>query len=275
MISEKALYRNHLGEELDLSAQHIWLEPSDLHDYAWTAQLRNRRICGFTRESLTRRLPVVIACRTEEEGLAARNRLFEVAEKDVLAQKPGRLIVGGYYLSCYITGSKKRDYLFTGRHLRAELTITAPDARWIRETVLRFRGEQTGTDASAFEYAFDYAIDYLSGLTGSRIQNDAFTASPFRMVIYGPCSTPTVYINGHEYKVNCTLAGDEFLTVSSAEKTVLLTRADGKQINCFSLRGRDSYLFEPVPAGSCIVTWQGDLLFDLILLEERSEPKWI
>ena len=66
----------------------------------------------------------------------------------------------------------------------------------------------------------------------------------------------------------------EYLTIDSTTKKIFLTKNDGTIINQFNNRNRDSYIFEKIPAGSNVVTWNGDFAFDVILLEERSEPKW-
>ena len=93
-------------------------------------------------------------------------------------------------------------------------------------------------------------------------------------MIYGPCSNPAVYIAGHEYRVNCDVGENEYLTIDATTKRIYLTQNDGKEINVFNNRNRDSYIFEKIPPGNSTVSWDGDFSFDVILLEERSAPKW-
>lgn len=271
MIQEKIKYRNHLNEEFDLSADGIWVEPSALHDYLWSFNTRNRRIASFYRDITTRKLPVVIVCRTPEEGIAARNRLFEVTEKDVLTNRCGRLIVGDQYLRCFITGSEKSSYQYDGRHMRATLSYTAEYPAWVRETVYSFRPTQAteGLDPPA-----DYPFDYYSGLDSDQLVSTAFTDCAFRMILYGPVNDPAVHINGHTYKVNCTVGENEHLTIDSIAKTITLTKNDGTQVNCFDDRDREHYIFRQIPPGRSIVTMEQLFPVDIILLEERSEPKW-
>ena len=74
---------------------------------------------------------------------------------------------------------------------------------------------------------------------------------------------------------NADLSDNEYLTIDSMTKTIVLTKYDGQKENCFHLRNRESYIFEPIPPGENIITWNGAFGFDVILLDERSEPKWI
>ena len=124
---ERLQYKNHMGEVIDFGKSGIFVSANDLHDYSWTISQKNGKISSFKRDVATRSLPVVIFCNTTAEGVAARNRLMEVAEKDVLAKKPGKIIIGDYYYKCYITGSKKSQYLSSRRRMEAALTTTSDE----------------------------------------------------------------------------------------------------------------------------------------------------
>lgn len=269
---ERVKYRNHMGEVIDFGKSGIFIAASDLHDYQWVISKKNNKISCFEREVTNRTLPVTILCATVEDGLAARNRLMEVAEKDVLAKKPGQIIVGDYYYTCYITGSKKSSYLKSRRLMETKLTVTSDAPYWVREELHSFR--KAGTSDQGLDYPFDYAFDFTSSFRSTTLTNTGFTASNFRMIIYGPCSSPSVYVSGHAYVVNCDIEDGEYLTIDSVAKTVTKTAADGTITNVFNLRGRESYIFEKIHSGDSMVTWDGEFGVDFILLEERSEPKW-
>jgi hypothetical protein len=53
-----------------------------------------------------------------------------------------------------------------------------------------------------------------------------------------------------------------------------VTRNDGTTVNHFNDRNKASYIFEKIPPGNNAITWPGGFGFDVILMEERSEPKW-
>ena len=70
------------------------------------------------------------------------------------------------------------------------------------------------------------------------------------------------------------MEANEDLTIESTAKKIFVTRNDGSVVNHFNDRNKQSYVFEKIPAGMNDVTWDGDFGFDIILMEERSEPKW-
>lgn len=269
---ERLKYKNHLGQVIDFGQNGIFVSSSDIHDYSWTVSTKNNKISTFKREVTKRSLPVVIFCPTPAEGVAARNMLMEVAERDVLAEKPGQLIAGGYYYRCYVTGSAKSSYLKSRRRMETTLTITSDAPYWVKETLNSFRSY--GTADEFLDYAMAYPYDYTSGFSAKTLVNTGFIASNFRMIVFGPCANPVVYIAGHAYGVNCNVPEGAYLTIDSSEKTITVTLQDGTVTNVFNKRKRDSYIFEPIPLGSSVVSWSADFGVDIVLLEERSEPKW-
>ena len=272
MMQERLQYKNHMGEIIDFGREGIYVKSNALHDYNWTVIEKNGRISSFKRDITRRSFPVVIFCSSPEEGVAARNRLTEVAEKDILAKRAGMLIIGKYYFKCFITDSKKSRYLASRRMMEAELTVTTDKPYWVRETLHTFR--KAGIFDSGLTYPHDFPFDYASGLKRSILANADFTASNFRMIIYGPCTVPTVNVSGHAYVIRSEAAEGEYFTIDSVAKTVTKTAKDGTVTNMYNSRGRESYIFEKIGAGNNTVSRDGDFGVDIILLEERSEPRW-
>ena len=275
---ERIQYKNHLGEVLDFGQNGMFVNANDLRDFVWSYTSKNNRISAFKRGIGKKTLPVKIACASEEEGTAKRNALFEVAEKDVLANQHGKIIIGDYYMKCFIVGSKKSDYLTGKRYIVVKLSIATDFPAWVKETKKTFRSMNsavaTGGAGSNLDFPHDYPMDYASEFANHRIINDDFVATNFQMIIYGPCSDPKVYIGGHEYGVATEIGNGEYLVIDSVAKTIELVRTNGAKVNCFNHRSRESYVFEKIPSGENTVTWEGDFGFDMTLLEERSEPKW-
>lgn len=274
---EKIRYVNHINEEIVFGSGGIFADASDIRDYEWSITKKNEMISSLSRKITKFKLPVTIVCNTEAEGIAARNRLFEVVEKDVIAGQYGRLIVGGYYCKCYVTKSQKKDYLYTGRHIKLTLTLTTDLPFWTRESSISFSNVPTGSSPgveNALDFPFDYSFDYFSGKENTQLNNPDFTSTNFRLIIYGACVNPSITIGGHVYAVNCEIASGEYLTIDSREKKIYLTSIDGTQTNKFNNRNKASYIFEKIPPGVSTVAWDGSHAFDVVLLEERSEPKW-
>lgn len=277
---EKLIYKNSMNETLSFGQDKLFINKNDLHDYKWNVTSKNNRISGFNRGVITKSLPVVILCNSEEEGIEIRNRLFEVCEKDVLLEKHGRIIIGDYYMKCFITGSKKTEYLKNKRYMNVTLTITTDLPYWTKETTAVFGyGDSIATYAArsygkSLDYNNDFPYDYASTLLKKQLNNAGFVPSNFNMKIYGACENPKINVSGHIYGIAKRIEANEYLTIDSVDKTVVLTHSDGSTENCFNLRNKDSYIFEKIPVKTSNVSSNGDFKFDITLLEERSEPKW-
>ncbi len=280
---EKIKFVNHIREEMSWGEYGIYINSNDLHDYSWDFTSDNNRISSFNKGVATKAVPIVICCRSEDEGIAVRNRLLEITEKDVLAVEHGKIIIGDYYLKCYITGSKKNNYLLDKKYMETTLTVATDYPQWIKETLVSFRingdvfsdVEEDALGKRNLDYNVDFPYDYMSEMKGKTLDNTGFAGVNFRLMVYGAAVNPVIYIGGHCYQVNCHIEENEYLTIDSIAKTILLTKQDGTVENHFHQRNRESYIFEKIPPGINIVTWDKTFGFDVVMFEERSEPKWI
>lgn len=272
---EQLKYKNHVNEVFEFGKDGIYIDTNDLHDYEWTVTQKNNRVSALDYSVSKRKLPITIICDTEEAGIEARNKLMEVTEKDVLAMQHGQIIIGDYYFRCFVTKSQKKDYLKSKRYMSITLTVTSDFPYWVKETTYSFRNDAEETAGQNLDFKFDFPFDYYSGLGSKEMNNTNFVGANFRMIIYGACRNPTVFVSGHAYTVNCDVGESEYLTIDSVAKKIYLTANNGAITNVFNLRDRESYVFEKIQPGSHVVTWEGEFSVDIILLEERSEPKWI
>ena len=272
---DKVIYKNHKGKTIEFGKNGIFLNMCNLRDYKWEYAKKNNKISGFSKSIVEKNMPVIIHCTSEEDGVEKKNRLFEVAEEDVLAFKHGELIIGEYHLKCFVIGSSKDNYLINKGHLETKLNILTDYPEWTRETTTSFKpGTEAATVGQNLDYPHDYKYDYMNGMNNTRLNNAGFE-SDFEMIIYGSCSNPVIHVANHTYAVSATLETGEYLTINSKTKKIYKTRIDGSTENQFHLRSRESYIFEKIPSGSNAVSWNGLFGFDITLLEERSEPKWI
>lgn len=272
---ERLIYKNHMNEVFDFGKEGIYLDSNDIRDFEWKVTSKNKRITSFDYAVSKKKLPVIIICESEELGIEARNRLFEIAEKDVLAMKHGQIIVGDYYMKGFITKSQKKDYLISKRYMKLNLTLTTDCPYWVKETQTTYSASQKTRSGSTFlDHPWDYPFEWYQRMQSQTLNNTGFVASNFRLIIYGACANPSISINGHEYQVECTVNSGEYLTIDSATKKIFLTAVDGTTTNKFNNRNRASYIFEKIQPGGNVVAWDGTFGFDVILLEERSEPKW-
>ena len=271
---EKIIYRNHINETLEFGNFPLFVNANDLRDFAWDITSKNDKISTFKKGIVSKTMPVIILCSSEEEGIATRNKIFEVFEKDILAHQHGKMFIGDYYLKCYVTGIQKTEYLNNKKYMRIELTVQTDYPEWIKETMISFSQYSEGT-AEYLDFPFGYSMDYANELVNGVIKNLGFVASNFKLTIYGAISNPTIYIAGHEYSVDIDVEAGEYLTIDSVEKTIILTRKNGEKVNCFNKRNRNSYIFEKIPAGENVYSSPHEsIYFDITLLDERGEPKW-
>ena len=89
-----------------------------------------------------------------------------------------------------------------------------------------------------------------------------------------------IIIGRNVYAVDLTLKEGEVLTIDARDKSITLKKADGSEENVFYKRvgtqilGSGSYVFQPIPAGSNVVSWSNKYVFDLTIFDERTEPRW-
>lgn len=270
---EKVIYINHLNESFSLGENGIFINENDLHDYMWAYNTESNKISYFERGIVSKTLPIVVA---NPNGYSIINDLMEICEKDVLAKQYGRLIIGGYYLNCYILGSKKKNYSLRRGYLNAELSLITDSSQWIKETTKTFSDDGSGAvGGKNLDFPFDFPYDFASPTSVKNLINPSFADTDFKLIVYGEVTNPSIYINGHLYEVNCYVAANEYLTINSKEKTITITRNNGEVINHFKDRNKESYIFEKISSGENSISWIGDITFEITLYEERSEPKWI
>ena len=93
---EKFKYINHLGETLEFGKYPLFVRENDMRDFAWDVETTNEKISGFTKGIVEKTIPLIIKCTSKEEGVEARNRVYEVIEKDVLAKQYGKICIGDF-----------------------------------------------------------------------------------------------------------------------------------------------------------------------------------
>lgn len=135
---DKFIFENHLGQQFDGLANGVYLNYSELRNYSWSYDTINDRISRFYRPIKKRKIPLVVHCNSDDEAVAVKNRLLELAETDIEAKIPGKIFVGDYYTNGYITASSKRNYLVNKRLCNIELTLTSDDPAWYREETYVF-----------------------------------------------------------------------------------------------------------------------------------------
>lgn len=308
---EKMTFINHEGETIESIKDQVYVNYNDLRDYRWEYETQSDRIIKFKKEVVEKTIPVIIFSDSEEQAVEMRNRLFSLSEKDILKRKPGKIVIDGYYLSGYIIESKKSNYLLNKRYMQLELIFATDRNVWRRETTYQFlpenitpdmgmqnpvvtgeiyTGETIENQATLKEFRFDFLrrsdrkIRYpqfdlpfeFTKTYGKRVINntEAFSESDFVLTIYGFVDTPSILIAGHPYVINAMIYEGERVVIDSAAGTVKKIGRLGEETNLYNSRGKEYSVFQKIPPGVQTVSWSGGFGFDLLLYDERSEPKW-
>ena len=273
---EKFTYTNHLGEVINFGESPYFASHTDLRDYKW---LYDKELTRFNRDTVTKTLEVILVG-SEEEADKAKNALYEIIEKDVLAMKKGTFKIGDYEMSAFVYGSKKTNYLTSKRLMIVELAIVTDTPQWKTEKSFVFT---SNTELEVIEYGRNYTEkrEFPYGYSHSRlnaiVDNDSFYECGFRMVVYGPVTNPTITIGDNIYRVDVTVSTGEYLEIISdgTTKTITLHRTGNVKEDCFAKRYKKQSVFAKIKTGENQVKWDNTFAFDLTLLVERSEPKWI
>lgn len=279
MVFMPLKYTNGQGTTLDLSTWPYVIQSENLFDYAWNydAKTTGRRggiVTNINRPVTSKEVELAIHAASEAEFVAALNTFFETTEKDVLANKPGRLsLPNGEYLSGYFTGGKNTRWSQGIRTNIKGLTFVSSYPFWCLDVEQQFRGNEGESSGYQWlDYSYDYAYDYTPPSIGAYLRNDHFAECDFEMRIYGPATNPSVEIGGQVYAANVTIGSNEFLIINSRDKTVTRYKQNGERVNEFN--NRHSGIFTPMPPGASFVQ-KGDVAqVDVVLFQERSEPKW-
>lgn len=226
----------------------------------------------FYRTSMQKKINVQVFADSEKEFKECIDRIGEMTEKDILMKKPGKLWCGEYYLECYIVENEKKDYDDLFYAVDIPITIVSFRPFWIRKSEYSFRiSEVSSTNNKRYRYKYPYR--YANGMNDKYVVNPHFSDSNFKLIIYGPAVNPLISIGEVPHLTNIVLEQDERLEIDSRAGTVVKIIKNGECINAFHNRQKGRKFFRKIGPGRQNIVWPGTFAFDLVIFEERSEPK--
>lgn len=270
-------YVNSEGAEVILNKEPYKVLMSDLTDYDSVEVERNGKIACFTKEITERDLNIDIISNSKEATQELCNKLNEVFEKDIYNDVAGKIYINDYYMRCFIKSCKKSKR-GNGVIRSYEYTLITDYPFWIKETTYQYFPEPPEAvkyteleEGIMFpEFPFDFCTE-----TGEEVLiNPSFNDSNFIMTIYGFAENPQLNIAGHPYKVEATINEGEQLVINSLTHTVQKIGRLGEITNLYNARGKIYSVFKKIPPGTNTLQWSGGFGIDIILFDERSEPKW-
>lgn len=271
-------YQNSIGEIYSLQEFGVKIKNAKLHSYSWNVIERKHRfgaaVRDFKKDAIEYKIELRISG-TDNRKKEIENILFEAFERDINTKRPGKLLYDDYYIECYITASETSPDEYFG--LKKTITAYCPYPFWIKETTYQYFPEPPEAvkyteleEGIMFpEFPFDFCTE-----TGEEVLiNPSFNDSNFIMTIYGFAENPQVNIAGHPYKVEATINEGEQLVINSLTHTVQKIGRLGEITNLYNARGKMYSVFKKIPPGTNTLQWSGGFGVDIILFDERSEPK--
>nr|DAJ15813.1 MAG TPA: tail protein [Siphoviridae sp. ctqOv4] len=298
------------GKIVNLDKPPYWMQTGDFLNYSWEYTLSGKCIGELRKTIQEKGFTITIFGKEQAEYERNVDALHEVFEKDVLKKKPGRFYFGEYYISCFIYASEKEEWE-SGYSMENTLKLIEANPFWRKETLYQFlpevmdsgageqipvetgeiyTGEAMDNQAALREFSFDFLrrsdrkvrypqldlpFDFVKPRGRRTIDNTtAFSESNFILTIYGFVDTPSILIAGHPYVVNTTIYEGERVIIDSAAGTVKKIGRLGEETNLYNSRGKEYSVFQKILPGVQTVNWSGGFGFDILLYDERSEPRW-
>ncbi len=263
-------YKNHLGETIDFDGKNYFTNSVIMRDYAWNYESDFNKIKSFNSSCITTKTLTVSIHTDNADKYGRFNSFFEIFEKDVLAKIPGKFYFGDFYYTGYVISSVKKEFISSQNLLTLDLTIASDKNTWIHENFYSYSKNQL---ISGHGYTFKYPYRYSSSNLKTFL-NTALVDSDFKLIIYGACLNPVIYIGGHKYSIATGVENEEYLEIDSREKTIYKVQPDGMRTNAINYRDRDNYIFKKIPSGVVPISWDNNFGFDITIYDERSEPLW-
>lgn len=273
VIMNRIYYESGDKKKLYLDRYPFWLQTGDFLNYGWIRNERNERINGFKKGITEKEFLITVFGNTDIEYAENWNHIHDVFEKDICEKTQGKLYFGDWYLSCYIFASEKSGWEYGCNMHDSRYRLVTDYPLWVRQNTYNFNiYKATSTDNK--RHAYKYAYRYANGLSNTYIINPHFTDSNFKLIIYGPAVNPMVIIGENTYLVYIILEENERLEIDSRAGIVHKILRNGTIVNAFHNRQKQRTFFQKIKPGRQPVSWTGKFPFDLIIYEERSEPKW-
>lgn len=273
-------YENSNGIKLSLDEWPVVIKDiTELYGKGWkyeaTENINGNRtkLDKFYRTMTSKKITLQIFADTKSEYCDVMDRLNEITDIDILEQKPGYLWVGDYYLECYITEVDPKEYddIFYTVDIDAKIEAFAP--YWINKSVYTFHSYEITTSNNK-RYPGKYPYRYANGMTSNYLINSNYISANFQMIIYGPVINPQITVGDNTYLVNIVLEEEEYLLIDSRSRMITKYLKNGEQVNAYHNRQKGREFFKKIQVGRQLVQWTGKFDFDIVIIEERSAPKW-
>lgn len=275
-------YLNSAGEKLDLCSWPYMIYGGDILDYDWSFESTSNygaaggKITAFTKSVEKKKLNITVFGQSELIYRKAVDALADAIEYDVVNLTPGKLYVNGSYVECYIKGVKPDEWVSGCDMLNVELILAVEYPFWLKEREYIFY--KTGQiSKNNYRYPLRYPWRYPNGQTKGVIYQSHIKPCDFILTFNGPAVNPSVEIGNKTYGIMGDLGEAEYVVIDSRAGTLrkyLNNTEKSVYQNMYDVRTRDNDIYEKLSRGTLHVTWTGEFRFSIIVIEERSLPRW-
>lgn len=267
-------YLNSTGKKLDFTKfPYLARNIEKLRNSGWGYTASGNKIVSFSKNIVEIPLEINICADNKDDYQEAANRFDEIIEEDILNKQSGKLYFDGQYIRGYFQKNTKADWCKNIPFSIAKMGFISDDPVWVAENENKFYSFETSSSNNK-RYPGKYPHRYANGLTNAYVINEHFYDANFLLRIYGPVVNPQVIIGGYTRLVNIVLEAGEHMEIDSRTGTVKKYMVNGTGINAFHNRQKGKTIFRKIQPGRHSIVWTGKFNFDLIIYEERSEPKW-
>lgn len=263
-------------KEYDLISDKVMVTSGNFHSYSWEPQKTEKkygdRVYDFTKESKTYKMTITVRGTLEQRKILI-DEMRDSFERDIFGKTPGTFVYGEWKIKAYLISSDTQVSDVLNCWTAMEVEIYCPYPFWIRTEEKHFFAHDADIQTD-LEYPYDYPHDYYVSLTSDNITNESPEECDLKIVIFGRVINPLINIGDQTYEIETEVEDEEYLTINTETKKILLTKKDGSTENCFYARVPRVNFFRGLPTGKHLISWSGEFGFDITILHKRSEPRW-
>ncbi len=270
---------NSKGAVLRLDEKPYFVEKSALYDFSWDIGFASNplydggKAVSRRRSNTVRELTLYVYADNNTDFCNAMNALSDTMDVDVGELCPGRLYIGGQFLSCFVSRGEKTVSKDWPNCVKMTLSVFPQNPCWCTERTFSF-SFRAETDEGGLKYPRKYPFRYSSLTREANIINDNYAPSPMIIKIFGPAENPRFSIGGSAMGFDVTVAEGEYAVIDQWERTMYKASATGEKTNIFNTRLKNGKAFSYAPAGVSLIECTGELNIDITLVKQRSEPQW-
>ncbi len=275
-------YKTAEGTVVEFGDGAFWPEEDSFRSMKYSLKESNNKVRGFYRELTEFDIPVAVHTDSVAEAVARCNELARLGANDRLNLTPGTITCGAYATKGYIVSVEfdESDDVY-GFLTSAKVTVALENPTWTTEETRHFikqSSDRSSGDSDWLNYPHNHPYNYLPiDRSWQAIENTSATPCSVRLTVFGFAEDPTVRIGPNLYGVSGTVANGSRLVLDARAKEIYEVTRIGGRVNRLDDRlrgakGGGSYVFEKVPVGRHLVTYDGSFGFDLTLIYEEDMP---